>query len=92
MWYGSGFKWEESAEGSVSYYHIKYAESVDGLRWKRNGLVKLDLKPGEKNVAHPLVLKERGAYKMWFSYNAGLGCRIGCAESRDGYAWTRIDD
>lgn len=92
MWYGSGFKWEEIGENLDSYYHIKYAESKDGLKWQRRGLVSIDLRPGEKNVAHPFVLKENDKFKMWYSHNFGHGYRIGYAESADGYVWTRMDD
>ncbi len=92
MWYVSGFKWEEKGGLLQSYYHIKYAESKDGVQWVRNGLVCIDLKEGETNIARPCVLKEKDTYKMWYSYDAGKGYRIGYAESSDGYAWTRLDN
>lgn len=92
MWYVSGFKWEEDEDGLHSYYHVKYAESKDGLQWERNGLVCIDLLHGERNIGRPCVVKENGAYKMWYSYNQGAGYRIGYAESPDGYVWTRLDD
>jgi hypothetical protein len=92
MWYVSGFKWEEKGGRLQSYYHIKYAESKDGVHWVRNGLVCIDLKEGETNIARPCVLKENGTYKMWYSYDAGHEYRIGYAESPDGYAWTRLDN
>ena len=92
MWYLSGFGWDESAGNLHSYYHIKYAEATDGIRWERNGLVCIDLNEGETNIASPCVLKEDGIYKMWYSFVAGQGYRIGYAESLDGYTWTRKDD
>ena len=91
MWYVSGFKWEEDEMGLHSYYHIKYAESKDGVSWDRAGLVCIDLEPGEQNIARPCVVKNGDRYQMWYSYNKGQGYRIGCAESQDGYAWTRLD-
>lgn len=91
MWYVSGFKWEEAADGLHSYYHIKYAESADGVRWERKGLVCIDLRPGERNIARPCVVKDGDKYRMWYSYNGGQGYRIGYAESQDGYAWARLD-
>ena len=75
-----------------SYYHIKYAESTDGIQWKREGLVCIDHKPGERNIARPCVIKEDGTYKMWYSYMTDNGYRIGYAESPDGYRWTRKDE
>ena len=91
MWYVSGFKWEQEGDELHSYYHIKYAESEDGIHWERKGLVCIDLLPGERNIARPCVIKE-GVYKMWYSYNAGQGYRIGYAESSDGYVWKRMDN
>jgi hypothetical protein len=90
MWYLSGIKWDDV--GQKSYYHIKYADSVDGIHWKREGHVCIDLRKQETNIASPTVLKEEGVYKMWYSYvAAGQGYRIGYAESLDGYHWTRKD-
>jgi len=92
MWYISGFKWEIVDGNLHSYYNIKYAESRDGIHWDRNGLVCINHKPGERNIARPCVIKENGMYKMWYSYNAGQGYRIGYAESVDGYKWQRLDN
>jgi hypothetical protein len=92
MWYVSGLRWEETGGELHSYYHIKYAESKDGVNWQRNGRVCIDLRPGERNIARPCVLKENGRYKMWYSHDSGQGYRIGYAESADGYVWTRMDD
>lgn len=91
MWYISGFKWDEAAESPHSYYHIKYAESADGIEWERDGWVAIELREGETNIAGPSVLKEDGLYKMWYSYVASQGYRIGYAESFDGYIWERKD-
>jgi hypothetical protein len=92
MWYVSGFKWLEEAGELHSYYHIKYAESEDGMQWQRNGVVCIDLRPGERNISRPCVVKEGDGYRMWYSYNVGQGYRIGYAESPDGYVWIRRDD
>jgi len=91
MWYVSGFKWEETDGQLQSYYHIKYAESADGLAWTRRGVVCIDLAPGERNIARPCVLRDADRYRMWYSRNAGEGYRIGYAESSDGVVWTRRD-
>lgn len=92
MWYGSGIKWERRDQEYYSYYDIKYAESLDGINWKRDGFVCIGLKNGETNVAHPNVIVENGKYKMWYSYNEGRGYRIGYAESFDGVSWIRMDN
>jgi hypothetical protein len=92
MWYVSGFKWEKRGGRLHPYYDLKYAESKDGIEWKRQGLVCIGLHPGENNIARSCVIKERGIYKMWYSYDVGQGYRIGCGESTDGYLWNRMDD
>jgi predicted GH43/DUF377 family glycosyl hydrolase len=92
MWYVSGFRWTEDADGMHSYYHIKYAESADGIEWRRDGLVCIELAGSERNIARPCVVNDDGRYRMWYSYDAGRGYRIGYAESEDGLRWTRRDD
>jgi hypothetical protein len=92
MWYVSGFKWEERAGGLQSYYHVKYAESTDGIHWERRGLIAIDHRPGETNISRPCVVKENGRYLMWYAYDSGQGYRIGHAQSADGCRWTRRDD
>ena len=95
MWYVSGYKWDKDADEDLrSYYHIKYAESQDGIDWKREGLISIaHTHPGETNIARPWIIQEDGIYKAWFSYNCGKqGYRIGYAESKDGgYTFERMD-
>ena len=92
MWYVSGFRWTEDENGLHSYYHVKYAESPDGVEWRRDGRVCIDLRDRERNIGRPWVLQGDGAYDMWYCYDEGRGYRIGYASSRDGIAWTRRDD
>jgi hypothetical protein len=91
MWYISGLKWEEDAGDLRSFYHIKYAESEDGINWRREGRVCLDLLPGERNISRACVLKDGSVYRAWYGHDAGRGYRIGYAESPDGYVWERLD-
>ncbi|MEM5777468.1 MAG: hypothetical protein QXJ06_03390 [Candidatus Aenigmatarchaeota archaeon] len=93
MWYTSGIKWEIIDGVLQSYYHIKYAESKDGINWERKGIICIDFKTrNETNIARPCILKENGIYKMWYCYNEGLGYRIGYAISKDGINWIRKDE
>lgn len=92
MWYLSGLKCELVKDDLHSWYHIKYAESPDGLCWKRDGLVCIDLIDEERNISSPTVVKHNGLYHMWFSYVSNSGYRIGYAESVDGLSWVRKDD
>lgn len=91
MWYASGLGWREEAGALQSIYHIKYADSADGLSWRRDGRVCIELGPGETNVAHPCVVSDGDGYAMWYSHNAGAGYRIGWATSPDGLVWQRRD-
>jgi hypothetical protein len=92
MWYVSGTGWEMRGKQPRHYYHIKYAESADGIHWRREGLVCIDYESrDEYAIARPCVVKEEGIYKMWYSHR-GDRYRIGYAESADGLRWQRKDD
>ena len=91
MWYVSGTEWTDEAERPRHRYHIKYAESRDGLRWERTGIVCLDYRSAEEYAfGRPCVLRDGNLYRMWYSYR-GSSYRIGYAESPDGLVWTRRD-
>jgi hypothetical protein len=91
MWYLSCIKWQIESNVPKPYYHIKYAESFDGIHWTRNGVICIDFQtPSEHAISRPCVLKDNGLYKMWYSYR-GEKYRIGYAESDDGIHWTRLD-
>jgi predicted GH43/DUF377 family glycosyl hydrolase len=94
MWYASGIRWDQEQQGLQSYYHIKYAESDDGVRWRRDGRVCIDFAgPRERCIARLWVVPDAGGFRGWYSVNDGIhGYRIGYAESKDGLSWTRHDD
>ena len=95
MWYISCVRWELVESKPRHWYHLKYATSVDGINWLREGIVAVDFKsPDEYAISQPWVLKEGGKYKMWYSYRGQPSIktyRIGYAESIDGIKWTRMD-
>jgi hypothetical protein len=92
MWYVSCTGWKLRNGQPQHYYHIKYAESSDGIHWKRNGLVCIDYKStDEYAIARPSIVKEDGVYKMWYSHR-GESYRLGYAESLDGLNWKRRDE
>jgi hypothetical protein len=92
MWYVSGQRWEMHDGQPKHYYHIKYAESTDGLKWDRRGVVCIDFKSeDEYAIGRPCVLKNNGFYSLWYSYR-GRSYRIGYAESTDGIHWERKDE
>ena len=91
-WYTSCVRWEMENGKPKHYYHIRYAESKDGINWEREGVVCIDFKSREEYaIARPCVLKENDVYKMWYSYR-GKSYRIGYAESKDGVHWRRKDE
>ena len=82
------------------FYHLKYAESADGVKWRREGVVAIDFKSkDEAGIVKASVLKE-DIYKMWYSHRNASNYRtskensyrIGYAESCDGIRWTRRDE
>ncbi len=91
MWYDSADKW---INNDLPKYNIKYAESTDGIFWKRAGIVSVDyMYPGESRVSRASIIKESGLYKMWYCYAIGAGgYKMGYAESKDGFRFCRMDD
>ncbi len=89
MWYASALEWESRPEGPRHRYLIKYAESRDGISWKRDGLVALPF-AGENEYAmgRPHVVKDGSVYRMWTCIR-GDRYRIVAAESDDGFVWRR---
>jgi len=101
MWYTNCTKWEIVEGRAEPFYHIKYAESTDGIVWKRDGTVAIDYNsPDEAGITRPFVVHEDNIYKMWYSHrkcqgyrtNRAQSYRIGYAESNDGICWKRLDD
>lgn len=92
MWYVSGTGWDILEGQPRHHYHIKYAESSDGLHWIRTGSVAIDYGEGEYAFGRPCVMHDRntGRYRMWFSVRGSV-YRLGYAESVDGINWQRDD-
>jgi hypothetical protein len=75
----------------VHRYHVKCAESDDGLEWRRDGAVCIDYaSEDEYAIARPCVVRDSDGYRMWFAAR-GDRYRIGYAESDDGIEWRRDD-
>lgn len=90
MWYDSADEWINE---QLPKYNIKYAESKDGINWKREGLVSVDYQyEGESRVSRASIIKDNGIYKMWYCYAIQSGgYSMGYAESVDGYKFKRMD-
>lgn len=91
MWYQSCVGWNPAPNGLQHKYHLKYAESDDGVEWYRDGRVAIDFRDDlEYAIAQPSVLAGPEGYTMWYSHR-GPSYRIGLARSADGLAWRRDD-
>ena len=99
-WYASCTGWEIIDGQPEPSYHLKYAESGDGIFWQRDGIIAVDYKnPAEGGIVRASVLHEDGRYCMWYAYRHKQGYRddrtrsyrIGYAESDDGVHWHRLD-
>jgi hypothetical protein len=95
MWYLSGLGWETTPTGLSPSYEVRYAESDDGIAWRRSGkaAIELDADAGEYAIARPSVLREAEGYAMWFCVRRrDRPYRLGMARSVDGIHWRRADD
>jgi hypothetical protein len=89
MWYLSCTGWMLRQGKPEHKYHIKYAESDDGVHWRRDGSVAIDfLDDKEYAISRPSVVRDDDGWKMWFS-SRGDSYRIAYAESEDGRHWRR---
>jgi predicted GH43/DUF377 family glycosyl hydrolase len=73
---------------------IALVESDDGLTWGEPAVV---LGPNETSgwedeVNRPVVVKQEGKYRMWYTGQAKGKSWIGCAVSEDGKKWERAID
>lgn len=100
-WYLSCTEWCIVDGKTEPRYHIKYAESVNGIDWERKGVVAIDYHNSkEAGIVKASVVIVNGEYKMWYSYrnfdnyriNKSNSYRIGYASSVDGINWKRQDD
>jgi len=92
MWYVSATEWRRTEAGPRHYYHIRYAESPDGVAWHRDGHVAIDYAADDEHAfARPWVVRDDDMYRMWFAVR-GDRYRIEMAESSDGVEWTRRRD
>ncbi len=90
MWYTSFLRWGGAGEHK-HYYVIKYAESIDGIHWQRDGKICIDIEnASEYAIGRPSVFKYNNQYYMWYVYR-GDEYRIGFAMSDDGIEWKRMD-
>jgi hypothetical protein len=99
MWYPGCIKWVQIKGRWEPSYHIKYAESFDGVNWNITGVSCLDMHE-DYAVARPCVYKRGATYCMLYPFRSltdyrtvpEQAYRLGYAESADGVHWERMDD
>lgn len=90
MYFAQGTPWVmKDGKPSVAC-NIGYAESDDGLHWHRSMGPAVANAGGDHVVTTPMVLKEDGIYRMFYSWR-GEKYRLGYAESTDGTTFVRKD-
>ena len=90
MWYTNFEGWGVQ-DKPKHYYRIKYAESENGIDWRRDGRVCIDFQESsEYAICKPCVLHLNELYHMWYVFR-GDQYRIGYADSPDGIQWQRKD-
>ncbi len=83
MW----FSWRPRAS-------VALVESKDGFHWSTPAVVLAPNKASgwEDDINRPVVIKQGGHYRMWYTGQAGEHSAIGYATSSDGLAWKRMSD
>lgn len=100
MWYVSTTEWEVRDGHPEPRYQVRYAESSDGLEWRRTDVICIGYDDFTGAIGRPFVYRHRNGYRMLYSYRSAhgyrsdpaLSYRLGFAESVDGLRWTRRDD
>lgn len=100
MWYISCTGWKRINNYPEPSYHIKYAESDDGINWNKEGVICLDYDENAEALGRPCVIKQNDNFVMYFSYrkidqyrvSANNGYKIGLALSSNGINWKKDYD
>lgn len=92
IWYACGNGWEEINGVSFPQYNIRYLESTDGLEFKGEGQLCVDVEGGEYRIGRPRVFKYENSFIMHYTRGTIQGeYMAGHAESVDGVHWIRKD-
>jgi hypothetical protein len=99
MYYLSCTEWIKGEDKMEPLYNIRYAKSKDGVYWDITANNVCIYNEKDEAIANPCVIKDDDCFRMWYSTRKSLDYRtnkentykIGYAESRDGYHWTRKD-
>lgn len=97
-WYQSLIEWIKVGSKYEPVYLLKYAESKDGIEWKRLPQACVAADHNQEAFSRPSVIKDGDMYKMWYCYRdsndyrgGGGSYRIGYADSTNGVSFIRKD-
>lgn len=98
MWYCSGTSWAQYGELTEPIYTVFYAESENGIDWKKASDEPCIKYNNETEVVSaPWVVHTKSGYTMFYPYRQSetpllKRYSIGMAVSNDGVKWIRRDD
>lgn len=99
-WYASCTEWFNLNGKPEPRYHLKYAHSIDGITWTRDGITSIDYNSSDEGgIVRASVLAGSKNFEMWYSFrkidgyrdDRSRSYRIGYANSIDGIIWNRHD-
>lgn len=91
-WYACGSEWSYINGKPYPKYHIKFMESVDGIKFSAVGILSISFEKNEYRIGRPRVSKFNGIYQMYYTVGTLQGSYLpGYAESKDGLVWNRLD-
>lgn len=92
IWYACGNGWEEINGTPYPCYHIRHLESPDGIVYKGEGELCVDVQGSEYRIGRPRVFRHHDRYVMHYTRGTVQGDYLaGYAESDDGIRWERKD-
>ena len=83
-----------TASATFGKASVALVESADGFHWSKPVIVLGPNKASgwEDDINRPVVIKEGGLYRMWYTGQTGGQSAIGYATSADGVEWKRMSD
>lgn len=92
VWYACGNGWEQINGSAYPQYNIRYIDSRDGIEFKGEGELCVDVEGSEYRIGRPRVFRMHNSYIMHYTRGTVDGeYRAGYAESADGIRWVRKD-
>lgn len=100
MWYLSCEKIEKIHGHPEPFYNVKYAESADGVAWKRENIICIPFDANTDAIGRPFVFRRGEQYFMLHSNRKAdgyrtqkdAGYRLELSQSGDGLAWSKVED